>query len=59
MTELDGTLMVSGQQFLPRGDDVFVQSDGQRMLYFGRDDAGRVSFYVYSTSVDTFERISE
>ncbi len=56
---VDGTLQVGDEQYIPRGDDVFVESEGRRMIYFGRDEEARVSFYVYSTSVDTFERIGE
>lgn len=59
VTADDGVLTISDQQFIPRGDDVFVQSDGRRMVYFGRDITGKPSFFVYSTSVDTFERVED
>jgi len=56
VTQARGALLIGDAEFLPRGDDVFVQADGARMAYFGRDTDGRVSYFVYSTSVDTFER---
>jgi len=56
VTQSSGALLIGDDEFLPRGDDVFIQADGSRMAFFGRDDAGRVSFFVYSTSGDTFER---
>ena len=57
VTDADGALRIGDQEFLPLGDDVFVQSDGARRVFFGRDDSGRVTYYLYSTSVDTFERV--
>lgn len=51
-----GALSIGDEEFLPRGDDVFVRTDGQQMIVFGRDQAGHVSHFNYSTSPDTFER---
>lgn len=51
-----GALSIGGAEFLPRGDDVFVRVDGQQMVAFGRDQAGDVTHFNYSTSPDTFER---
>lgn len=51
-----GALTIGDEEFLPRGGDVFVRVDGQRMVFFGRDSKDRVAWFNYSTSPDTFER---
>ncbi|MEO1529249.1 MAG: serine hydrolase [Planctomycetota bacterium] len=51
-------LQIGDQLFVARGDDVFVQSDGERLAYFGRNDEGQITHFVYSTSPDTFEKAS-
>jgi len=38
----DGTLDLWGQQWVPLDRDLFVRSDGKRLLGFARDKAGRV-----------------
>lgn len=50
-----GRLKIGDETYLPRGDDVFVREDGERLVYFGRQN-GRVAFFNYSSSPDTFER---
>ncbi len=54
-----GAITIDADEYLPRGGDVFVRRDGERMAYFGRDDRGRVSFLVYSHNPNTFERIDD
>ncbi len=56
VTSQDGALTIGNDQYLPRGDDVFVRSDGENMVYFGRNDQQKISFFVYASSPDTFER---
>ena len=51
-------LLIGDERFLARGHDVFVESQGERMVFFGRNDAGEVTHFVYSTSPDTFEKAS-
>ena len=58
VSQRDGKLIIGDQTFLPRGKDVFVQSDGQRLAFFGRE-AGKITHFVYSSSPDTFERPSK
>ncbi len=57
VTASDGALMISEKLYLPQGGDVFVRSDGEKRVFFGRDSHGQVSFFVYSSSADTFERM--
>lgn len=53
-------LQIDDQTFLPTADpDVFVRSDGNREVFFGRGESGRVSFFVFTTSPYAFERLSE
>jgi len=56
VTENEGMLTIGDDEYIPAGDDVFVRSDGQKRVFFGRDENKSVSFFVYSSSVDTFER---
>lgn len=51
-----GALTVAENEYLPRGDDVFVRTDGEQMLFFGRDDSQAIKSFVFSSSPDTFER---
>jgi hypothetical protein len=39
----DGTLGLWGQQWVPLERDLFVRTDGERLLGFARDQAGRVA----------------
>lgn len=39
----DGTLELWGQKWVPLERDLFVRSDGARLLGFARDDRGRVA----------------
>lgn len=39
----DGTLELWGQQWVPLERDLFVRADGERLLGFARDKAGRVA----------------
>jgi CubicO group peptidase (beta-lactamase class C family) len=59
VTEDAGSLLIRDQRFLPRGKDVFVQADGERKVFFGRNSKGDVTFYVYSSSPDTFEKAQD
>lgn len=53
-----GGLRLGEDIYLPTAeDDVFVRSDGQREVFFGRDAAGRVAFFVDSRGPFTMERI--
>lgn len=56
VTENGGVLTIGDNQYVPAGDDIFVRIDGRKRVFFGRDDSESVSFFVYSSSVDTFER---
>ncbi|MEM8736188.1 MAG: serine hydrolase domain-containing protein, partial [Planctomycetota bacterium] len=56
VTVQEGRLKIRDEMYLPRGEDVFVEASGRRLVYFGRDESGTVSHFVYSTSSDTFER---
>ncbi|MFK7734876.1 MAG: serine hydrolase [Pirellulaceae bacterium] len=51
-------LLIRGLVYRPRGGDVLVAEDGSRMVFFGRNSAGEISNFVFSTSPDTFERQS-
>lgn len=51
-------LKIDEQIFLPTADaDVFVREDRKQEVFFGRDEAGNVSFFVSSFGPSTFERI--
>ncbi|MEM1056634.1 MAG: serine hydrolase [Bacteroidota bacterium] len=53
-------LRIGEHTFLPTADpDVFVRSDNDRAVFFGREASGRVSYFVYSTSPYAFERLSD
>ena len=39
----DGTLQLWGQQWVPLERDLFVRADGERLLGFARDKAGRIA----------------
>ncbi|MEL6108028.1 MAG: serine hydrolase domain-containing protein, partial [Planctomycetota bacterium] len=51
-------LVIGDERFVPQGKDVFVQVEGERRVFFGRNRSGQVSHFVYSTSPDTFEKAS-
>lgn len=50
-----GRLRIGDELYLPRGDDVFVREDGERLVFFARDE-GRIASFNYSSSADSFER---
>lgn len=52
----DGALLIREEEYRSLGSDLFVSADGHRRVYFGRDESGRVSFFTYDSSPDTFER---
>lgn len=53
-------LRIDGDVFLPTEErDVFVREDKKQEVFFGRDDAGKVSFYVNSFGPYTFEKVSD
>ncbi|MEL6866292.1 MAG: serine hydrolase domain-containing protein [Bacteroidota bacterium] len=52
-------LEVRGESYLPRGDDVFIRSDGYRKLFFGRDEKGNINFLVFSDDRTSFERLAD
>ncbi len=56
VTERQGVLTIRNEEYVPRGEDVFVEINGRRMVFFGRDSTGDVSHFVYSTSADSFEK---
>ena len=54
----DGALRVGDEVYLPTAEaDVFVRDDGDREVFFGRGDDGRVVSFTFSTSPDTFEKV--
>ena len=57
VTASNGALWIGEDEFLPQGEGVFVQADGRRRVFFGSDDTGKTTFFLYSSSVDTFERV--
>ena len=59
VTASKGALQIADEEYLPRGEDVFVRKDGGRMVFFKRNEFGEISHFVYSTSSDAFERPSE
>ncbi|GAB5536255.1 MAG: hypothetical protein Rubg2KO_25040 [Rubricoccaceae bacterium] len=59
VTVVEEGLELEGTTFLPTAHpDVFVRSDGNHEMFFGRDATGRVSSFVFSISPYTFERPS-
>ncbi len=55
---VNDTLCLGEDRFLPRGEDVFIRSDGYDMVYFGRNEQGEVSFFVFSDENNSFERMN-
>ncbi|MEM1270869.1 MAG: serine hydrolase [Bacteroidota bacterium] len=54
----DSGLVLRDARYHPtREPDVFVRADGEQELFFGRDPAGSVAFYVLSSDPATFERV--
>ncbi|MFK7767754.1 MAG: serine hydrolase, partial [Mariniblastus sp.] len=56
---VDQGLLIGDETYLPYKEtekDVFVQSNGDRLVHFGRNAKGMVTHFVYSTSPDTFEK---
>ena len=56
---VDGALMLNDRQYYPRGNDVFVREDGYDMLFFTRDEKGRVVSMQAEDDNNTFERWEE
>ena len=55
----NGELLLGDDRYLSRGEDVFVRADGFEKIYFGRNDAGQISFMVFSDQLTSFERIDD
>ena len=53
----DGRLQVRNHEFVPIGNDVFVRSDGQQKIFFGRSANNAIQFFVYNDEPYSFERI--
>lgn len=54
-----GKLILNETKYLPREKDVFVREDGKEMIFFGRDENKKLSFFVFSNGLHSFERIDE
>ncbi|HBE72354.1 MAG TPA: hypothetical protein DDW52_29820 [Planctomycetaceae bacterium] len=54
-----GGLRVGDEMYVQRGEDLFVEATGRRMLHFSRGEDGKPTSFTYSTSPDTFERANE
>ena len=52
-------LKIRDEFYVHRGEDVFVESGGNRLVKFCRNNSGKVTHFCYSTSPDTFEIADE
>ena len=55
----NGTLLINQDTYIPNGNDIFIRADGNRKVFFGRSNDNKISFYVYSNSPSTFERVED
>ncbi len=53
----DGKLLMNEDVYLAREKDVFVRADGREMIFFGRNDNNKISFFVFSDNSHSYERI--
>lgn len=51
-----GRLMIDGRDFLPLGDDVFVDESGFDQIFFKRDASGSITSYSFKEDPTTYER---
>ena len=52
-------LNIRGRDYIPREKDLFVREDGQEKLYFGRNEAQQITFFVTSEDATAYERLNK
>ncbi len=58
VTPAEGGLTIDNNVFLPTAaPDIFVREDRQQEVFFGRDEAGEVSFFLSNYGPSSFEKI--
>lgn len=57
--KMDNTLLLGEDTYIPRGNDVFVRADGNEQVYFGRDESGKITYFVFSDELNSYERIDD
>ena len=53
------TLLLNSDKYIPKTKDIFVRSDGNEMVYFGRDKEGKITFLNFSDGNSPLERIDD
>lgn len=50
----NSNIIKGGHKYIPRGDNVFVREGSQEMLFFGRNEKNKITFYVSSEDPTSF-----
>ncbi len=55
----DDKLILNDYVYVAREKDIFVREDGREMIFFGRNENNKISYFVFSDNSHSYERLDD